>query len=735
MAKERQPCTVSQENDMRVSVVIPVFQDKGIVQTVRSLLEHFRARQAEFEIILVRDGGSEDIQTIIATAANMDSDIRVINRSKNYGKGYSVREGLATATGDILVYTDADLPYDLNSMQTMIEAVGSGSTDLALARRRYAPGDKAKEPKLRILMHHVFTWLVKCFFRIPSSDTQAGLKAISSTAKTAILPYLSIDRYCFDVELICAAQDAKFRICEFPATLRMTEGTNIRLFSDSWKMIVDLLRIRRNRQSRNPDQTMSRATIAALIVAVALFLGFGLFHLQTSPAPWFDDGSAMALAKSVAEHGVYGMQIAPGQFDTEPYWLTIQHPVTIPVAIAFTIFGSSILVARMVMLVYLAGLVGMAFLLIRRIGNSYIATWSVWLLVTFSPLYGNGKAMLGETPGIFWMLVGTWFWIQAREQTDRRRIKSLILSGIGFGLCVITKPYYLLLLPALLIARIFEITREKRMYTAQELAFWLPMSALGIFWLVQIMPKPISIEHAMTVVGFFTNSYGVAITGNTMLQNALRFATESTPMHCTILLFVCTMAAIKIKPRSWNPALVQIGVFILLSIFWYLKTPGWYRYFYSIHLLLIIFTPLALWKSTWPKIPNWIKGSALVGLIALQIGITVKNLDTYRSDSLFALRNAVYELVPDRQIFLAHVPEAAFILPSSVVSQAIYINPSLTVGTNVLLESASSHPNLVITALPGAVGVDAIEPILQSEYRPLWTGGHYRLLEKISPSL
>jgi hypothetical protein len=112
---------------------------------------------------------------------------------------------------------------------------------------------------------------------------------------------------------------------------------------------------------------------------------------------------------------------------------------------------------------------------------------------------------------------------------------------------------------------------------------------------------------------------------------------------------------------------------------WYLKTPGWYRYFFSIHLLAIIFFPAAA-RSLFGRLAPW----ALMGLVLVQ------SVHLYRNYNAFSSRQAVdvaAELATtadlNDSIFVISRPEVAFLLPRRQVSQFIFINQRLSIGERI----------------------------------------------------
>lgn len=478
----------------------------------------------------------------------------------------------------------------------------------------------------------------------------------------------------------------------------------------------------------NPHLARTAVASLPLLGALALLLIFGLWHIQTSPPVWFDGGIVASVAKNLAEHGVYGLQTSPGHFATERYVLTTNHTVILPLSLVFRLFGASVLAARLTMFAYLLATAAIAYLFVRELTDRWIATWSAWLLVTFSPFYGNGKSMLGETPGVCWLLVGLWCWTRAMK-TTQHRWAWLLAAGTAIGLCAITKPYFLLALPAVALARIIHGIRSRTLRLKEESLFALPIVAVVAAWFIHTFPFPPSWGSLVHVAHFYLNSYGEQIAPAYILRNALRFVTESTPIHLALMLAVTVLFLMRARPNRWHPALVMLGLFIGASLLWYVKTPGWYRYFYPAHLLVLILMPAAWWRLQIPRLGKAWKRFALVALILIQLIVTIQSRDRFRSDAFFALRDAVQTYAPGKPLFLAHVPEAAFILPTDRLEQMIYIHPTLTLGVN-RLEDENNLPEVVVVSNPGEIGVDALEPILREHYRLLWNKSHYRLFEK-----
>jgi hypothetical protein len=85
---------------------------------------------------------------------------------------------------------------------------------------------------------------------IPVYDSQCGLKLVPRTAFEKIAPALEVKGFAFDVELMTTLLDSGCEVVEVPVDWHETPGGKVRLLRDSWRMALDVWRIRRSRQAR-----------------------------------------------------------------------------------------------------------------------------------------------------------------------------------------------------------------------------------------------------------------------------------------------------------------------------------------------------------------------------------------------------------------------------------------------------------------------------------------------------
>ena len=217
-----------------------------IGKSIDRLTNFLGAENFNAEIIVINDGGWDKTAEIISAKSQNNPAIKFIDRKMNLGKGASVREGISAASSNIIIFTDADLPYGTKHFKEMIEFLRSWKADLVIANRHLWSTwqvDQFGISTVRRLTHWSFGFLVRNLLHLRFSDTQAGLKGMSHKAAGVILPKLNINGFAFDLELLVEAQKAGLKIQEVPVVLENAGQSNIKIARDSLRMLIDIIKI------------------------------------------------------------------------------------------------------------------------------------------------------------------------------------------------------------------------------------------------------------------------------------------------------------------------------------------------------------------------------------------------------------------------------------------------------------------------------------------------------------
>jgi Glycosyltransferases involved in cell wall biogenesis len=230
------------------SVVIPCFNEVArIGTTIRATVDYLRKNSPESELIVVNDG-SIDATGAITRGIFSGTKIttRLLENFPNRGKGAAVRSGLLAAQKPIALFSDADLSTPLEEIPKVIEPIADGEVDIAFGSRgldRRLIGQH--QPWRREQAGRIFNLLVRFATDLPFWDTQCGFKAFRLDVCRPILEAARVNGFAFDVELLYLAERAGLRIREIPVRWNHAEGSKVRFFRDSLRMLREVIALRR----------------------------------------------------------------------------------------------------------------------------------------------------------------------------------------------------------------------------------------------------------------------------------------------------------------------------------------------------------------------------------------------------------------------------------------------------------------------------------------------------------
>lgn len=228
--------------DHDLTLIIPAYNEAGrlprSLDQARKFLDRWRI---DYRVLVVDNNSSDDTGKVASRFGERFASLR----EPTPGKGAAVRTAMLAATGRILAFTDADLPFDLSSLRVGYERVRSQECDLALGARDL---NESSSLAPRSLARRLATWgfrrVVRALVSHKINDTQCGLKVFSRQAAREIFSRTTIDGFAFDAEVIYLAQRLGFACERIPVTLINEEGSTISLRRHALPMLLDVLRVR-----------------------------------------------------------------------------------------------------------------------------------------------------------------------------------------------------------------------------------------------------------------------------------------------------------------------------------------------------------------------------------------------------------------------------------------------------------------------------------------------------------
>ena len=241
-----------------LSIVIPAYNECArIEKTLGRVLGCVEERGWDAEVLIVDDGSTDTTVAIVQRWMSSHPRLRLVKNLQNRGKGYSVRNGLLQAAGEIVMFTDADLSAPMEEAEHLFEALDEGA-DVAIGsrwldRRRQT----AHQPLYRRFFGRCFNWVTRKVMGLPFKDTQCGFKAFKRAAAQTIFRLQTIERWGFDPEILFIARKLKFRIVEVPVTWGHDERSRMSYLKDGLKMLEEVAEIRSNSLRGRYDQAIA----------------------------------------------------------------------------------------------------------------------------------------------------------------------------------------------------------------------------------------------------------------------------------------------------------------------------------------------------------------------------------------------------------------------------------------------------------------------------------------------
>ena len=231
----------------KYSIIIPAYNEGArLGTTLDRVLAYLRAQGWDAEVIVVNDGSRDSTADLVRGYAQNHPCLRLLENPGNHGKGYSVRNGMLNASGDLLLFSDADLSSPIEEAPKLFAALQAGA-EIAIGSRWLQPElQTLRQSPLRQFYGRLFNVALRILLGLNFKDTQCGFKAFTRGAAKKIFPLQRIERWGFDPELLYLARKSGLKVAEVPVAWAHVEGTRISPLRDGLRMFVEVLKIRWN---------------------------------------------------------------------------------------------------------------------------------------------------------------------------------------------------------------------------------------------------------------------------------------------------------------------------------------------------------------------------------------------------------------------------------------------------------------------------------------------------------
>ena len=263
----------------QLSIVIPAYNESARIEaTLERVMSCVEAQGWDAEVLVVDDGSKDDTAEIIHHWMARYPRLHLIQNPGNRGKGYSVRNGLLQAAGDIVMFTDADLSAPMEEAGLLIAAIENGA-DVAIGSRWM---DRTRQtihqPLYRQFFGRCFNAITRLVMGLPFKDTQCGFKAFRRESAQVIFRLQRIERWGFDPEILFISRKLKYKITEVPVTWGHDERSRMSYLKDGMKMLEEMAVIRGNSIAGRYDRDIAALKDTSAMVTPPV-------QVKVSPSP------------------------------------------------------------------------------------------------------------------------------------------------------------------------------------------------------------------------------------------------------------------------------------------------------------------------------------------------------------------------------------------------------------------------------------------------------------------
>ena len=202
---------------MKLSVIVPVYNEKNTVRAIVKRIENVNLGKIKKEIIIVDDCSTDGSIGIIR---NLKGDYIKLFHKKNSGKGAALKTGIKAATGDFIIFQDADLEYNPQDYKKLLKPMLENKAILVFGSRfskksKFIPNKQTMHP-----MHWIGNKGLTLTFNMIYGTNLTDVEPCYKLFKSDVLKSVDVksDRFEYDIELMCKLVKKGYNILQLPIT-------------------------------------------------------------------------------------------------------------------------------------------------------------------------------------------------------------------------------------------------------------------------------------------------------------------------------------------------------------------------------------------------------------------------------------------------------------------------------------------------------------------------------------
>jgi glycosyltransferase involved in cell wall biosynthesis len=196
-------------NKTGISVFFPAYNDAGTIASLVVLADRtLRKLTDDYEVIVVNDGSADHTAQVLTELETVYPMLRVVHHPTNLGYGSALRTGFASATKDLIFYTDGDAQYDVRELEQLLPLM-TGDVDIVNGYKI-----SRSDPLHRIVIGKIYCRIIKLTFGIRIRDVDCDFRLVRRASYNRVRLHSTSGTIC--VEMVKSFQDAGLKFAECP---------------------------------------------------------------------------------------------------------------------------------------------------------------------------------------------------------------------------------------------------------------------------------------------------------------------------------------------------------------------------------------------------------------------------------------------------------------------------------------------------------------------------------------
>jgi len=243
------------QNDkpLYLSIVIPAYnEEENISSTLQDIAQYLKTKNYSYEVIVVDDGSRDKTAELAAFEGKVFPHFSLLRHAPNRGKGYTVKEGMLAAAGELILFMDADNSTRINQIDKLMSAVLEDN-DIAIGSRRIEGAIiEEYQPRHRRLLGNTYIKLSNLILETKITDHNCGFKLYKKASAKKLFENLTRNDWSFDSELIFLASKLNLKIKEVPIVWQDKQKTSkVKPIRDAVISFISLIKIKTQKRAES----------------------------------------------------------------------------------------------------------------------------------------------------------------------------------------------------------------------------------------------------------------------------------------------------------------------------------------------------------------------------------------------------------------------------------------------------------------------------------------------------